>query len=145
MDAYSERDMGKQRDMNVGMLPPKLAQILLSLSGSHTCVYDPFCGLGTVPIEAARSGISPIFASDISAKMVRATRENLARFSENGIDARIFTLDARDVATRTDIAPDTPIVTEGWLGPIFSAATIAPSAVERADSELARLYLRFFG
>jgi hypothetical protein len=32
IDAYSARDTGKTRDMEVGMLPPKLAQMMLSLA-----------------------------------------------------------------------------------------------------------------
>ncbi|MCA9378774.1 hypothetical protein KC711_08105, partial [Candidatus Peregrinibacteria bacterium] len=56
IDGYSDRDMGKSRDMNVGMLPPKLSQVLLNLAElkSHQAFYDPFCGLGTLPIEALR-------------------------------------------------------------------------------------------
>ena len=38
---YSNRDYGKLRDMNIGMLPPKLAQMMINLS-SGTKIYDPF-------------------------------------------------------------------------------------------------------
>lgn len=47
VDAYAARDMDKTRDMGVGMLPPKLAQTLINLTGiqgeGNTAVYDPFC------------------------------------------------------------------------------------------------------
>jgi tRNA G10 N-methylase Trm11 len=33
------------------MLPPKLSQIMINLSGGDV-IYDPFVGLGTVLIEA---------------------------------------------------------------------------------------------
>lgn len=33
VDAYAQRDMDKTRDMGVGMLPPKLAQMMINLSG----------------------------------------------------------------------------------------------------------------
>ena len=33
VDAYAARDMDKTRDMGVGMLPPKLAQTLINLTG----------------------------------------------------------------------------------------------------------------
>jgi len=34
VDAYAARDMDKTRDMGVGMLPPKLAQIMVNLANS---------------------------------------------------------------------------------------------------------------
>lgn len=67
VDAFAARDMNKGRDMEVGMLPPKLARIMVNLvsgrgkaessdNAKHAFVpkriYDPFCGLGTVLIEA---------------------------------------------------------------------------------------------
>jgi tRNA G10 N-methylase Trm11 len=46
VDEYSARDYGKNvRDMDVGMLPPKLAQMMLSISGEARGIYDPFVGL----------------------------------------------------------------------------------------------------
>lgn len=35
VDAYAARDMDKTRDMGVGMLPPKLAQIMVNLAGKR--------------------------------------------------------------------------------------------------------------
>lgn len=32
IDAYTKRDMGKARDMEVGMMPPKLAQMMINLA-----------------------------------------------------------------------------------------------------------------
>jgi tRNA G10 N-methylase Trm11 len=55
IDAYTKRDTSKSRDMVVGMMPPKLAQIMINLAteGRKEIIYDPFCGLGTILIEAA--------------------------------------------------------------------------------------------
>jgi tRNA G10 N-methylase Trm11 len=46
IDAYTRRDLGKSRDMIVGMMPPKLVQIMINLgsSGDYSGgLYDPFC------------------------------------------------------------------------------------------------------
>ena len=32
IDAYSKRDINRERSMTVGMMPPKLAQIMINLS-----------------------------------------------------------------------------------------------------------------
>lgn len=115
--SYSKRDMERPvRDMDVGMLPPKLAQIMVNLSpGSH--IYDPFCGTGVVLQEALLMG-KDASGSDISSEMVEATQKNLAWMSDNFNTASPSSLqvaDARDVA----IPPNTDaIVTEGYLGPI---------------------------
>ncbi|HRI36244.1 MAG TPA: hypothetical protein PK765_04160 [bacterium] len=145
VDAYTRRDTERVRDMKVGMLPPKLAQIMLNLAGVEDRVYDPFCGLGTVLIEASARGLQ-VYGSDVSDAMVRATRENLAGLGHDAeIDTRIFRLDAARSADIGDRVPaDTPIATEGTLGPILSASTISRVRVAEIDEELARLYDRFF-
>lgn len=64
IDAYSRRDTGKNRDMIVGMMPPKLVQMMINIGNSNknfSAIYDPFCGLGTTLIEAANMGFYKIF------------------------------------------------------------------------------------
>jgi len=46
--------------MNIGMLPPKLAQMMINLSLGNT-IYDPFVGLGTVLIESVHMGNNRVF------------------------------------------------------------------------------------
>lgn len=74
--AYTRRDHGKpKRDAFVGMLPPKLAQIMLNLAltdptkDSQAVILDPFCGTGTVLQEALLRDLSAL-GSDLSEKMV---------------------------------------------------------------------------
>jgi|GEM_PF-3821139 len=110
--------MEKTRDMGVGMLPPKLAQIMLNLSDSNGSVYDPFCGLGTILIESANMGYSEIFGSDISREMVNVTKKSIADFvmkKDLKLGSLIFEADASKIATRLPDAIDirtTAIVTE---------------------------------
>lgn len=78
--AYSKRDYGRtSRDDKSGMLPPKLAQIMINLgqSSSNNKIYDPFCGSGTVLQEAILLGFNNFYGSDISEKAVNETKENL--------------------------------------------------------------------
>ncbi len=89
IDAYARRDTGKSRNMIVGMMPPKLVQMMINLavtdpnhqrSKDQIQLYDPFCGLGTTLIEAANMGITHVYGSDLSREMVTATRESLDTF-----------------------------------------------------------------
>ena len=80
IDKYRERDqMRPARDAKVGMLPPKLAQILINLGGEideSKKVLDPFCGTGVVLQEALILG-QPVMGSDLNPRMVEYTQKNL--------------------------------------------------------------------
>jgi len=79
--AYTERDQARPaRDAKVGMLPPKLAQILINLCGKlpeGTRVLDPFCGTGVILQEAAIMGYVP-YGTDLNERMVEYSKKNLS-------------------------------------------------------------------
>lgn len=86
-DWYAERDVRKPvRDMVTGLLPPKLAQVMLNFGewlvkkyeskNKKLIIYDPFCGSGVIPMEAILRGW-PVLASDISQRAISATDKNL--------------------------------------------------------------------
>ena len=80
IDAYAKRDQARPaRDAKVGMLPPKLAQILINLCGPlkpGSVVLDPFCGTGVVLQEAILMGYRA-YGTDISERMVEYADRNL--------------------------------------------------------------------
>jgi tRNA G10 N-methylase Trm11 len=87
IEAYGARDQARPaRDARVGMLPPKLAQIILNLAVGQLAdeledktklrLLDPFCGTGVILQEALLAGYS-VLGSDIEPKMVEHTKRNL--------------------------------------------------------------------
>lgn len=80
IDAYAKRDQARPaRDAKVGMLPPKLAQILINLCGilpDGARILDPFCGTGVVLQEALLMGYR-VYGTDINERMVEYTEKNL--------------------------------------------------------------------
>jgi tRNA G10 N-methylase Trm11 len=115
IDAYSGRDFKKPyRDAKLGMLPPKLARTMINLAGEGK-VYDPFCGTGTVLMEALVDK-RQVLGSDIQQQNIFGTKENLdwleSRFGTNNSDAEVFVADARKIS-RSDFDV---VVTEGYLG-----------------------------
>ena len=78
--AYTERDQARPaRDARVGMLPPKLAQILINLCGplpEGARILDPFCGTGVLLQEAAIMGYIP-YGTDLSERMIEYSKKNL--------------------------------------------------------------------
>lgn len=83
--AYAKRDRERPaRDAFVGMLPPKLAQILINIAtgeferqnSQKPVVLDPFCGTGVVLQEALLMGYSA-YGTDLSEKMIKYSQKNL--------------------------------------------------------------------
>ena len=80
IDAYAKRDQARPaRDAKVGMLPPKLAQVLINLCGplpAGSRILDPFCGTGVVLQEALLMGYQA-YGTDINERMVSYSQKNL--------------------------------------------------------------------
>lgn len=88
IDAYAARDQGRpKRDARVGMLPPKLAQLIVNLAAgptsptANTTILDPFCGTGVVLQEAALMGFG-LYGTDLEPRMVDYTAKNLDWLAE---------------------------------------------------------------
>ena len=77
---YAKRDQARPaRDARVGMLPPKLAQILINLCGEYDSgsrLLDPFCGTGVVLQEALLMG-RKVVGTDVHPRMVEFSKKNL--------------------------------------------------------------------
>jgi tRNA G10 N-methylase Trm11 len=124
IDSYSLRDYEKpKRDMKVGMLPPKLAQMMINFSKpqKNTVIYDPFCGLGTVPMEASLQRYT-VRGSDINGRMVESTQVNMQWLAKNfGIpptaDDCFFLHDATQPFDHLKLPEHLAVVSEGYLGP----------------------------
>lgn len=96
IDAYAARDQARpKRDARVGMLPPKLAQIIINLAigpydrklvcdpkdnkpqaGKVKTILDPFCGSGVVLQEALLMDLNA-YGSDIEERMIEYSEANL--------------------------------------------------------------------
>ncbi len=144
IDAYTRRDIGRERSMTVGMMPPKLAQIMLNLAtkGERGLqIWDPFCGLGTTLIEAFHAGYTRLLGSDISEEMITATRKNTTSFEH--ISLEVFYQDARHLDTKKLTTP-TVVVTEWMLGHNFTPGTLTHQSAMRERGILEALYRDFF-
>ena len=84
--AYKNRDQARPaRDAKVGMLPPKLAQILINLLGplpAGSRILDPFCGTGVLLQEALLDGYS-VYGTDLSERMIEYSEKNLKWLNKN--------------------------------------------------------------
>ena len=130
--ALARRDQERpKRDAFVGMLPPKLAQIIVNLSkpplGGR--ILDPFCGTGVILQEAALMGFK-VYGSDLSDKMIDYSKVNLEWLNKslhNDIDTTLHQGDAIDTSWQS---PIDAIACESYLGQPFSAP---PSPAKLAE------------
>jgi len=121
---YVLRDRRKPfSDSKMGMLPPKLAQILINLADSDFSakIIDPFCGSGTICTEAAVMGFKTI-GSDFNKEFLAGARKNFHFFAEKfryPVDwGRFFVTEAQNFPWKD--FPNEILVTEGWLGENFA-------------------------
>ncbi len=79
-ELWSRRDFGRpMRDTRSGMLPPKLARMMINLAGvdpKDAMLLDPFCGSGTILMEAAMIGYKKVIGSDNSEKAIADSKTN---------------------------------------------------------------------
>jgi len=142
IDAYSKRDFDKPfRDMRMGMLPPKLAQILINLTGVDGKIWDPFCGSGTLVMEGLLQGRDMI-GSDIHPNRINGAQVNvdwLKKEFHTSANADLFTHDATEPIDKKFDA----IAFEGDLG-IPHNQFIKPDKLQGIISDLNELYIKFF-
>ncbi len=123
---YSQRDYGRPaRSMKQGMLPPKLAKIMINLSAadSNGLIVDPFCGSGTILQEAWLLGYPRLMGLDINPGAIIDTKNNLAWLkSTYRLKDAVIELKAEPISNISNIfKPQSidAIITEPYLGPVI--------------------------
>ena len=158
-DAYAKRDMEKPvRDTRAGMLPPKLAQVMLNFGkwlvrGARKdaveplIVLDPFCGTGVIPLESLHRRWH-VLASDASTKAVQGCEKNiewLRKEEKIGKTVALSAVSKHDATEPFDFSavkerelrrgPDV-VVTETHLGPALNdRPTVKDVQKWKAESE----------
>ena len=143
IDAYAARDQARpKRDARVGMLPPKLAQIITNLASpkAEGRLLDPFCGTGVVLQEAALMGMQ-VYGTDIDERMVRYARDNLNWLQEKYALGMDWFLEIADACDHHWQAFDT-IACETYLGRPFSAIP-APAMLEQVIKDVDTIHTKF--
>ncbi len=122
-EQFSEVDYGRpERDTYRGMLPPKLARIMLNIAGMRPgkVVWDAFCGSGTVVTEALRLGVLEVYGSDLSDAAVADTNKNVEWLKNKGLAGRgcttIFQNDSRQRPKKIPDGALDAVVSEPFLG-----------------------------
>lgn len=170
IEAYAARDQARpKRDARVGMLPPKLAQIIINLSigqleeigarskesrdsppsnnAPHTSdsqtVLDPFCGTGVVLQEALLMGYKA-YGSDLEPRMIDYTGDNLMWLTRHLPDEKPtpYAIACGDATSYTWQKDFDVIASETYLGRPFSALP-APDVLETVVQDVNTIHRKF--
>lgn len=146
---FGKRDYGRPgRDNKSGMLPPKLALMMLNITGAKkdNLIYDPFCGSGTIITEALLQGYKNILGSDISEKAVMDTEKNINWLKDKEgkeININIFQSDAQDISKNIKSEEVDTICAEPFLGKPLRGNE-PESFLKKQAQELKDLYISSF-
>jgi tRNA (guanine10-N2)-dimethyltransferase len=156
--AYGARDQKRpKRDAKVGMLPPKLAQIIINLAvdqiqkaenasdfelqSSDFSILDPFCGTGVILQEALLMGYAA-YGTDIDERMIDYTRDNLEWLAtRHTLDGQTYLLETGD-ATTFDWQSFNMVACETYLGRPFSAEP-KPEALQEVIRDVDTIHKKF--
>lgn len=149
---YRERDFDRPgKDLVSGILPPKLAQMMINLTrdSGTKAVFDPFCGSGGILQEAYLMGLN-IFGSDVDEAAVKNTLENIAWAakiqggrSPAHLAEKIKVANAAVLRWSEINKKETIIVTEPYLGPA-QRRHLLPAQAQELFKDLRKLYLGAF-
>lgn len=166
IESYTKRDRERpMRDSRVGMLPPKLAQIILNLGAGQLpedklesiceipagepiplpmldkAVLDPFCGTGVTLQEALLMGYSA-YGSDLEPRMVEYTEGNLGWLQQWYPHELRTTVEQGDATDHTWSQPFDFVACETYLGRPFTSQP--PSDILNLTASECNLIIRKF-
>lgn len=152
--ALAARDQGRpKRDAFVGMLPPKLALMMINLSGvmaeppkhnstlpQPATILDPFCGTGVVLQEAALLGFN-VYGTDLAEKMIDYSKQNMEWLALKH-PLHTVRIEPGDAIEHRWQQPIDAVVAETYLGQPFSAPP-APDKLDKVRRVVEQITTKF--
>lgn len=153
VDAFTQRDIERPYiDIDMGTLPPKLARMMVNFSQTNSgdILWDPFCGSGTILLEALMSDIN-VLGSDIDPKAVKYSEENIKWLSEKGFSQDVkydlFELDILHpngkIVNEIKNTGINAVVCEPYMGPP-QKRSITQKEAEKLLIDVKELYIALF-
>ncbi len=166
IDGYAARDQARPaRDARVGMLPPKLAQIIINLAvGSRweigdgkpfdptvpkpsttyqipSTILDPFCGTGVILQEALLSGYTA-YGTDLEPRMVEYSEKNLAWLQQQQDTSYPYTVEIGDATSYIWTPHPGTLASETYLGRPFSS-TPTDEVLQKVVQDVDTIHRKF--
>lgn len=146
---FGKRDYDRPgRDPKSGMLPPKLARMMINLAGASitATLADPFCGSGTLITEALLLGYRSLVASDIDSTALARTETNVEWLVKRGDldktavqNLRFIDIGIAHLPNALERGRIDAVVTEPFLGPALRGKKTREE-IEKIAKQLEPLY-----
>jgi len=144
---YSFRDYHRPfRDISLGMIPPKLAKMMINFSQlkKDEIILDPFCGSGTILQEAILMGFNHLIGADKDNFALKRTAENLEwlfqNYSLKKRKIKLINSPVEELSLKIKNNFLNAVVTEPYLGP----TKIKEGVIQKIVKELSSMYLKAF-
>ncbi len=144
---FQKRDIYKPRQRKIFGMPPRLAKIMVNLSGctEGKTLLDAFCGVGTVLQEALLSK-AHVVGTDINPWCIKAAEDNLEWLTQEyelrDVDYRVVQSDVGFLSRKIGRETVDCIVSEPDLGPALRQVPTTPYAQKVID-KLTPLFFSF--
>lgn len=122
--SLSYRDFSRPaRDDKSGMLPPKLAKIMINLAEADKdgLLVDPFCGSGTILSEAILMGYNNLYGLDLSSKAIDDSFKNINWIKEQyqiePVSIKFKVKNVLDLSKFIKVNSVSAFISEPYLGP----------------------------
>lgn len=152
LEGYIERDMNRPySDIKMGVLPPKLARMMINFVGlKDGTIWDPFCGSGTILMEAAVLGYN-FLGSDVDENALYYSEENIKWLNKKGyigdVVYELFKLDVTDpdkeIIKELKNTPIDAIVCEPFMGPP-QKDIVSEDRADKLLNSVKELYISLF-
>lgn len=118
---FMKRDTGRPYQRTMLSIPPRLAKILINMSGAveGETLLDPFCGIGTILAEALLMNLD-VIGVDRDPSAIKGARKNLEWLErEYEINRRweLIRDDAAEIPNHIEPLSIDGVATEPYLGP----------------------------
>lgn len=148
-ETYSKLDYGRPaRDEISGMLPPKVAQIMVNLAEQelNSQILDPFCGSGTILQMATILGYKHLIGFDKNTKAIANSKINFDWFEKTfkvKTHIKLETAKVENLSKKLKAGSIDAIVTEPYLGPALKGFE-SLAQIKKNINNLKKLYQKMF-
>lgn len=144
-DDWTRRDRSKPyHAIKRGMLPPKVARIMVNLAtrGKGMVLADPFCGTGTVLAEALLSGCS-VIGSDTEPSAIEGSKQNLdwliSIYAPLAVSYELSISEASHLHQKVSLID--AIASEPYMGPLIEEGRFDLTKIKNIAKGLEKLYI----
>lgn len=138
---YKNEDESRAKRLFSHGTSPKLARIMINLAGlkQNQIILDPFCGTGTIIIQAYKLGFQSI-GIELDKEVFEVAKSNIAALTNSNSDIRIINADSTGFAINENIDA---VVFEPYMGPFLKKIPTSLEA-QKIIAELNTLYSKLF-